>query len=243
VKKEATLYRRIVPIDITTQFQFSPNHWSSCLALYTNSTNTQMTIINYGMRPLVSDGPNKIRTQIVPFQPQVTGSSLSLMNVHTFSTYKSQTILFDDDSLRLLSLLYTPDGVYIILIFTDTICRCDQTLSISYFDIYHSTSLQRLHRINTHLMSHICPWHMCRNLLTPIFSVSSSRMAFCTTKNNNGKELEVSVVVLPNEMNLKSICRRVMIDYLHGINGKTEDISGLLSNRLNQYMQYRPEYQ
>jgi len=84
---------------------------------------------------------------------------------------------------------------------------------------------------------------MCRNFLTPIFSVSSSRMAFCTTKNNGGRELQISIIVLPNELNLKSICRRLIIHFLNKFNGKIEDITGQLPYRLNQYIQYRPEYQ
>jgi hypothetical protein len=67
---------------------------------------------------------------------------------------------------------------------------------------------------------------MCRNFLTPIFSVSFSRMAFCTTKNNGGRELQISIIVLPNELNLKF-----------------EDITSELPYRLSQYIQYRPEYQ
>jgi hypothetical protein len=242
VKKEAKLYRRIVSIDINAQFQFCPNYWSSRLVLYTNSIKTQMTIINYNITPLTPGGSTRIQTQIIPFHQQLVGSHLSLMNVHTWSIYKTQNIIFDDD-FRLLSLLYTPDSVYLILVFTDNVCHCQQALPISYLDIYHSNNLQRLHRINIQLMSHICQWHMCRNLLTPIFSVSSSRMAFCTTKNNDGKELQVSVIVLPNELNLKSICRRLIIHYLHELNGKIEDITGEVPYRLSQYIQYRPEYQ
>jgi hypothetical protein len=201
-----------------------------------------MTLINYNIQPLTPGGSNKILTQTVPLRQQLIGSYLSLMNVHTWSINKTQNIICDDN-FRLLSLLYTPDSVYIILVFTDNVCHCQQTLPLSYFDIYHSNSLQRLHRINTKLMSHICPWHMCRNLLTPIFSVSSSRIAFCTTKNNDGRELQVSIVVLPNELNLKSICRRLIIHYLNELNGKIEDITSELPYRLSQYIQYRPEYQ
>ncbi len=84
---------------------------------------------------------------------------------------------------------------------------------------------------------------MCRNFLTPIFSVSSSRMAVCTTKNNGGRELQVSIIVLPNELNLRSICRRLIIHYLNELNGKIEDITNKLPYRLSQYVQYRPEYQ
>jgi hypothetical protein len=201
-----------------------------------------MTIINYNITPLTPSGSNKIQTQTIPFHQQLIGPHLSLMNVHTWSIYNTENILYDD-SFRLLSLFYTPDSVYIILIFTDNICHCGQTFPISYFDIYHSNSLQRLHRINPQLMSHLCPWHMCQNLFTPIFSVSSSRIAFCTTKNNDGRELQVSVVVLPNELNLKSICRRLIIHSLNELNGKIEDITGELPYRLSQYIQYRPEYQ
>jgi hypothetical protein len=201
-----------------------------------------MTLINYNIQPLTPGGSNKILTQTVPLRQQLIGSYLSLMNVHTWSINKTQNIICDDN-FRLLSLLYTPDSVYIILVFTDNVCHCQQTLPLSYFDIYHSNSLQRLHRINTKLMSHICPWHMCRNLLTPIFSVSSSRIAFCTTKNNDGRELQVSIVVLPNEVNLKSICRRLIIHYLNDLNRKIKDITSELPYRLSQFIQYRPEYQ
>ncbi len=165
-----------------------------------------------------------------------------MKNVHTWSTYKYENISIDE-GFRLLSLIYTPDSVYLILSFADIRCHCGQTLPISYFDIYHANSLQRLNRIHTQLISHICPTHMCRNFLTPIFSVSSSRMAFCTTKNNGGRELQVSIIVLPNELNLKSICRRAIIHYLNEYNGKIEDITCILPYRLSQYIQYRPEYQ
>ena len=148
-----------------------------------------------------------------------------------------------DDNFQLLSVLYTSDGFYIILTFADTRCHCGPTLPISYFEIYNAYTLQRLNRLHQQLISHICPLHMCRNFLTPIFSVSSSRMAFCTTKNNGGRDLEVSIVVLPNELNLKAICRRLIVQYLHEINGRIEDIECQLPYRLNQYIQYRPEYQ
>jgi len=68
-------------------------------------------------------------------------------------------------------------------------------------------------------------------------------MAFCTTKNNGGRELQISIIVLPNELNLKSICRRLIIHYLNELNGKIEDITSELPYRLSQYIQYRPEYQ
>jgi hypothetical protein len=113
----------------------------------------------------------------------------------------------------------------------------------SYFDIYNSTTLQRLHRIHTQLISHRCPPCMCRNFLTPIFSVCSSRMAFCTTENNDERELQVSVIVLPIELNLKSICRRLIIHYLNEVNGKIDDITNIFPYHLSQYIQYRPEYQ
>ncbi|CAF1104490.1 unnamed protein product [Rotaria sp. Silwood1] len=242
VKKEAKLYRRIVPIDTNALFQFCPNYWSSRLILYTYSTETQTNLISYNLTTLTPGGSNKVQTQTIPLRQQLIGSYLYSMNIHTWSIYKNQNIQVDN-GFRLLSILYTPDSVYIILTFADNNCHCGQTLPISYFDIYHSNSLQRLHRIYTQLISHICPWHMCRNLLTPIFSVSSSRMAFCTTKNNGGRELQVSIVVLPNELNLKSICRRLIIHYLNELNGKIEDITNELPYRLSQYIQYRPEYQ
>ncbi|CAF4080218.1 unnamed protein product [Adineta steineri] len=243
VKKEAKLYRRIVPIDINTQFQFCPNYWSSRLALYTYSTETTpTTLINYNINSLSPSGSNKIQSQTIPLHQQFNGSYLYLMNVHTWSISKNQNIIIDD-TFRLLSISYTPDSVYLILTFVDNLCHCGQTLPISYFDIYQSNTLQRLHRIHTQLVSHVCPWHMCRNILTPIYSVSSSRMAFCTTKNNGGRELQISVIVLPNELNLKSICRRMIIHYLNEFNGKIEDITSELPYRLSQYIQYRPEYQ
>ncbi len=242
MKKEARLYRRIISIDIHAQFQFCPNSWSSRLAFYTNSTRTQMTLINYNITNLTPGGSNKTQTQTFLLHQPLIGSYLSLVNVHTWSNYKNENILFED-GFRLLSLQYTPDSVYIILIIVDNLCHCAQTFPRSYLEIYHSNTLQRLHRFNTQLMSRICPWHMCRNYFTPIFSRSSSRMAFCTTKNHDGKELQVSIVVLPNEFNLKSICRRLIIDYLNEFNGKTEDITNQLPYRLSQYIQYRPEYQ
>jgi hypothetical protein len=242
IKKEAKLYRRILPIDIHAQFQFTPNYWSSHLALYTCTTQNQSTLINYNITALTPGGSNKIQTQTILLNQQYTGSYLTLKNIHTWSTYKYENILFDE-GFRLLAIIYTPDSVYIILTFADIRCHCGQTLPISYFDIYNANTLQRLNRIHTQLISHICPTHMCRNFLTPIFSVSSSRMAFCTTKNNGGRELQISIVVLPNELNLKSICRRLIIHHLHELNGKIEDITGALPYRLSQYIQYRPEYQ
>ncbi|CAF1403601.1 unnamed protein product [Adineta steineri] len=244
VKKEAKVYRRILPIDIHTQFQFTPNYWSSHLIMYTHTTTThdQSTLINYNITALTPGGSNKIQSQTIPLNQQYIGSYLTLKNVHTWSTYKYENIVFDE-GFRLLSIMYTPDSVYIILIFTDINCHCGQTSPISYFDIYNANTLQHLHRIHTQLISHICPLHMCRNFLTPIFSVSSSRMAFCTTKNNDGKELQISIIVLPNELNLKSICRRLIICYLNRFNGKIEDITQQLPYRLGQYIQYRPEYQ
>ncbi len=210
--------------------------------LYTHSTDTQMTLTSYNITASTPGGSNKIQTQTIPLHQHVIGSYLHLINVHTWSTYNNQNITFDD-GFQLLSLTYTPDSVYIILTFTDKLCNCAQTSAISYFDIYHSNNLDRLHRIYTQLIPRICPWHMCRNFLTPIFSVSSSRMAFCTTKNNNGKEIQISVVVLPNDLNLKSICRRLIIHSLYELNGKIEDITRELPYRLSQYIQYRPEYQ
>ena len=243
VKKDAKLYRRIIPIDAHAQFQFTPNYWSSRLAFYTTISENQSTLINYNTTALTPGGSNKIQNQTVLHnQQQYIGSYLSLKNIHSWSTYQYEPISIDE-GFRLLSIIYTPDSVYIILSFADTRCHCGQTLPISYFDIYHGISLQRLNRIHTQLISHICPMHTCRNFLTPIFSVSSARMAFCTTKNNGGRELQVSVVVLPNELNLKSICRRLIIHYLHQFNGKIEDITGALPYRLSQYIQYRPEYQ
>lgn len=242
MKKEAKLYRRIIPIDTHAQFQFTPNYWSSRLALYTSISENQSTLINYNTTALTPGGSNKIQTQTILSNQQYLGSYLTLKNIHTWSTYQSEHI-FIEEGFRLLSIIYTPDSVYIILSFADTRCHCGQTLPISYLDVYHADSLQRLNRIHTQLISHICPTHTCRNFLTPIFSVSSARMAFCTTKNNGGRELQVSVVVLPNELNLKSICRRLIIHYLHQFNGKIEDITGALPYRLSQYIQYRPEYQ
>ena len=242
IKKEAKLYRRIVPVDINALFQFCPNYWSSRLLLYANSNETQITLNNYNITPLMPGGSNKIQIQTILLRQQLIGSYLYLMNVDGWSIYEYQTITFDN-GFRLLSVLYTPDSAYIILTFADKLCHCDRTLPISYFDIHHSTSLQRLHRIYTQLTSHTCPWHMCQNSFTPTFSASSSRMAFCSTKNDSGRELQVSIVVLPNELNLKSICRRLIIHYLNKLNGKIEDIKDALPYRLNQYIQYRPEYQ
>ena len=202
-----------------------------------------MTLTNYNITALVPSCTNKIPIQTVSLPLLSMGSSLSLINVHTWSTYKTENISFDQEDFRLLTMVYTPDSVYLILTFVDARCHCDQTIPISYFDLYHATSLQPLHRIQTQLTSHLCPWHMCRNYLTPIFSHSSARMAFCTMKNHAAKETQVSVVVLPNEMNLKSICRRLIIDYLNEFDGKIDDITGALPYRLSQYLQYRPEYQ
>jgi hypothetical protein len=201
-----------------------------------------MTLTNYNITASTPGGSNKIQSQTIPLHQHFIGSYLYLMNVHTWSIYTHQNLTFDDN-FHLLSLIYTPDSVYIILTFTDNLCHCGQTSPISYFDIYNSNNLDRLYRIYTPLISRICPWHMCRNMFTPIFSVSSSRMAFCTTKNNNGKEIQVAVVVLPNDLNLKSICRRLIIRYLYEFNGKIEDITSELPYRLSQYIQYRPEYQ
>ncbi|CAF1167288.1 unnamed protein product [Adineta ricciae] len=242
VKKESKLYRRIVPVDITTQFQFCPNYWSSRLAFYTYSSDTPARLMNYTISNLPQSGSTKTPIQTLPFTQPFHGSYLCLVNVHTWSISKNQSLLIED-GFRLLSLVYTPDSVYLILTFVDNLCHCGQTLPISYFDIYHGNTLQRLQRIYTQLVTHVCPWHMCRNPLTPIFSRCSSRMAFCTTKNNGGRELQVSVIVLPNDLLLKSICRRTIIHYLNKIHGKIEDITGELPDRLNQYIQYRPEFQ
>ncbi|UJR23112.1 hypothetical protein I4U23_026133 [Adineta vaga] len=242
VKKEAKLYRRISPIDINTQFQFCPNYWSSRLAFYTHSTGVSTTIMNYNITSLPLSGSNKTPIQTLPLNQSIHGSYLCSMNVHTWSMSKNQNLVIDD-SFRLLSFVYTPDSVYLILTFVDNFCHCGETLPISYFDIYHGNTFQCLHRIHTQLSTHICPWHLCRNPLTSIFSMSSSRMAFCTTKNNGGRELQVSIIVLPNELNLKSICRRTIIQYLNEYHGKIEDITNELPYRLSQYIQYRPEYQ
>jgi hypothetical protein len=201
-----------------------------------------MTLINYNINTLASTSSNKIPTETISLHQPLNGPNLSLINIHSWSTYTNQNILFEA-GFHLLSFQYTPDSVYLILIFVDNLCHCGQTFPESYLEIYHSNTLQRLYRIDTQLMSRSCPWHICRNYFTPIFSRSSSRMAFCTTKNNNGRELQVSIIVLPNDLNLKSICRRVIIDYLNEFNGKIEDITNRLPYRLRQYIQYRPEYQ
>ena len=242
VKKEAKLYRRILPIDPLVQFQFCPNYWSSHLAFYSNSNISQMTLIHYKPSSATNTNSSRIQTETISLHQPLIGSYLSLLNVHSWSTYQHQNIPLESH-FRLVSLQYTPDSAYLLLIFADKFCHCSQTLSMSYLDIYHNDSLQRVHRISTQLMTQICPWHMCRNYFTPVFSLSSARMAYCTTKNNAGKELQVSIIVLPNEMNLKSICRRVLTNYLHEVHGKIEDITGALPYRLSQYVQYRPEYQ
>ena len=242
VKKEAKLYRRIIPIDPFVQFQFSPNYWSSRLAFYSNSSNAQMTLIHYILPTTTNSLSNKIQTETSVLDQPLIGSYLSLLNVHSWSTDHHQSIPLELN-FRLVSLQYTPDSVYVILLFADKTCHCSQTLSMSYLDIYHGLSLQRVHRIDTQLMTQICPWHMCRNYFTPIFSRSSARMAYCTTRNNAGKELQVSIIVLPNELNLKSICRRLLLDYLHEFGGQIEDITRALPYRLSQYVQCRPEYQ
>ena len=242
IKKEAKLYRRIFPFDVHAQFQFAPNYWSSRLAIFTYTTQTPSTLISYSIAALKPSGSNRIQTYSIPLHQSFTGSHLTLKNVHTWSTYKSEHISLDDD-FQLLSITYTRDNVYIILTFADIQCHCEQTLPLTYFDIYNANTLQRLNRIHNQLIPHVCSLHMCRNLLTPIFSASSSRMAFCTTKNNNGRDLQVSIIVLPSELNLKSICRRLLLHYLHGLNQKIEDVKNQLPYRLYQYIQYRPEYQ
>ena len=243
MKKEAKLYRRIYPFDAHAQFQFSPNYWSSRLVLYTCPTSLiESTIIHYNITSLTPGGSNKIQTSTVPLGEGHGGSKLIVKNLHSWSNYQSELIP-SETGFRLLSLLYTMDSTYLILTFADYRCHCGPTLPISYFDMYHSNTLQRLYRLHTQLTAHICPWHMCRNYLTPIVSTSSSRMAFCTSKYNNGKELQVSIVALPNEINLKSICRRVIREYLQQWHGTVEDIANQLPYRLFQYIQYRPEYQ
>ncbi|UJR25799.1 hypothetical protein I4U23_007149 [Adineta vaga] len=241
VKKEAKIYRRILPIDIRTQFQFTPNYWSSRLLIYTQATYHRTTIINYNTTTLTPSNSSKVQLQTISQHHQSTGSYLTLKNIHTWSTYTSEQI-FIDDGFRFLSMIYTPDSVCIILTFADTRCHCGQTLPLSYFDIYNANTLQRLKRIHTQLISHVCSLHMCRNFLTPIFSFSGNRMAFCTTKNNCGRELQISIIVLPNQLNLKSICRRLILHYLSVSNGNLEDITRELPYRLSQYVQYRPEY-
>lgn len=242
VKKDAKLYRRIIPIDPYVEFHFCPNYWSSRLAFYSNSSTSQMTLIQYTLPTTTHSNSNKIQTQTTVLHQPLIGSYLSLVNIHSWSTDHYQTVPIEPN-FRLVSFQYTPDSVYLILLFSDKSCHCSQTLSLSYLDIYHGNSLQHIHRIDTQLMIQICPWHMCRNYFTPIFSRSSARMAYCTTRNNAGKELQVSIIVLPNEMNLKSICRRLLIDYVHEFRGKIEDITGALPYRLSQYVQCRPEFQ
>lgn len=212
------------------------------MAIYTCATQNQSILISYNIDTLTPGGSNKVQTQSIPLNQEPIGSYLTLKNVHTWSTYKYERISFNE-RFQLLSVIYTPDSVYIILTIADMLCHCGQTVPISYFDIYNANTLQCLTRIHKQLMSHICPLHMCRNFLTPIFSVSSSRMAFCTTKYNGGRDLQVSIIVLPNELNLKSICRRLLIRCLYESNGKIEDITGELPYRLSQYVQYKPEYQ
>jgi len=224
-----------------TQFQFTPNYWSSHIAFYSSITNHSLTFVNYNITSLTPGG-SKTPSQTIVLDQQYSGTYLMLKNIHSWSTSKQEKLIFDEN-FRLLSIVYTPDSVYLILTFADTHCHCGQTLPISYFDIYNANTLQRLNRVYTQLISHICPIHMCRNLLTPIFSPSSSKMAFCTTKNNGGRELQIAIVVLPNELQLKSICRRLILEYLYEYNGKLDDISHLLPHRLNQYLQFRPEYQ
>ena len=211
------------------------------MLIYTHMTYNRSTTINYNTTRLTPNSSNKIQRQIIAQQRQSTGSYLTLKNIHTWSTYTYEQI-FVDEGFRFLSMIYTPDGVYIVLTFADTRCHCEQTLPLSYFDVCDANTLQRLKRIHTQLISHVCSLHMCRNLLTPIFSHSANRMAFCTTKNNGGKELQISIVVLPNQLNLKSICRRLIIHYLRIFNGNIEDITRELPYRLSQYVQYRPEY-
>jgi hypothetical protein len=244
IKKEAKLYRRIASVDVHVQFQFNPNYWSSHLALYTSmmiSTETTMTHYNV-MTSTSGNCNNKTYSHRIHLSDSYAGPHLTLKNLHSWSTYDRQSI--DCDSkFRLLSILYTLDSVYLILTFADLHCHCGPTLPITYFDIHHSMTLQHLHRFQTQLISHVCPTHMCRNFLTPIISVSSARIAFCTSKSNDGKELQVSIVVLPNQMNLKSLCRRTIREYLYNCCATVEDISKLFSYRLNQYIQYRPEYQ
>jgi hypothetical protein len=242
VKKEAKVYRRILPIDDHAQFQFMPKFWSSRLVIYTNTAQTRSTLIHYNITALTPGGSSKAQLQATLPTQQPAGSHLLLRNVHTWSTYTSESIVVDE-GFRLLSIMYTPDSVYIILNFADVRCHCGQSLPLSYFDIHNATTLQRLNRIHTQLISHVCSLHMCRNFLTPIFSLASSRMAFCTTKNNEGRELQVSVVVLPNELNLKSICRRSIIQYVNERHVNIEDVARELPYRLSQYVQYRPEYQ
>lgn len=241
-KKEARLYRRIAPIDSHTQFQFHPNYWSSRLVLYSSMTLPTTMIIHYNTPTITPGGSDKVHTHAALLPQLHAGASLISRNLHTWSNYQHEPVHFDD-SFRLLALLFTLDSVYLILTFADLRCHCGPTLSISYFDIYHANTLQRLYRLHTQLIAHICPLHMCRNFLTPIVSLSSSRMAFCTSKNNGGRELQVSIIVLPNELNLKSICRRSIREYLHQWHGTVEEISRELPHRLGQYIQYRPEYQ
>jgi hypothetical protein len=155
VKKEGKLYRRIVSIDVNAQFQFSPNHWSSRLALHTNSADTVLTLIHYHIAALATVGSHKVRTQTIPLDASSIGSRLCLMNIHSWSTGRHQHIAFDD-GFRLLSLQYTPDSVYLVFTFVDNRCHCAQTSSTSYFDLHHATSLQRLHRIDIRLIPRLC---------------------------------------------------------------------------------------
>ncbi|CAF1655878.1 unnamed protein product, partial [Didymodactylos carnosus] len=76
-------------------------------------------------------------------------------------TTKDKLPLNDDNQQRQLqSIIYTPDGVYLLLSFSDTQCHCQtlQTIPLrTTFEIYNSETLDYLKQINTNIYT--CPHH------------------------------------------------------------------------------------
>lgn len=243
MKKESKLFRRIISVDCNSYFQFSPNFWASQVAFYTSTSENAMVMNLYNVSLLSTNGSNRVPSQVHEIRSTGTGPTLSLINIHNWSTKKSEQISLDTNIFRLISLVYTPDSAYLILMFTDHLCHCNSSRAMSYLEFYHSKTLQLLHRFQNGMIHQPCPWHNCRNYLTPIFSQSSARMALASFKSMFHSDLQISVIVLPNEINLKSICRRCIIDYLSKFGGTIENFSKKLPYRLNEYLKYRPEYQ
>ena len=201
-----------------------------------------MSMIHYDINALKPNVFSQSRMKTIYLSERSTEPEIRLKQLDSWSTIKHQRINLNA-YFRLLSIFYTHDGSYLILTFADTNCHCDSTYPISYFDIYHSQTFQCLHRFHAQLIRHLCPLHMCQNSFTPILSISSSRLAFCTSDNSRNNDFQVSVIVLPTLLNLKFICRRWICDHLYRLNRNITDISNLVPHRLGQYLQYRPEYQ
>ncbi|CAF1139480.1 unnamed protein product [Didymodactylos carnosus] len=276
IKKDGKLYRRVLYTDSITKFSYHPNYWTSRLAIYGYYGNSTLGVYNFNTSPTLSGSNSANNVQnwslklisLSNINNDNRQNYLNIIDTNSWTileTTKNKLPLNNDDQQRQLqSIIYTPDSVYLLLSFSDTQCHC-QTLQIIplriTFEIYNSETLDYLRQINTDIYT--CPRHMCHNLLTPIFSSCSSRIALCTTKTitstRHSEQLMqtspqissttlVQIFVLPNEMNLKSICRRVIVHHINTIVNKEKDMNSIteqlyLPYRLLDYIRYRPQYQ